>query len=70
MLYASDSGNFVRTFGKYELLRWYVVMNNTPSNKDISNEVCHEFSEDVLDFLALLLEEYLRVEKLNNAPPK
>lgn len=45
-------------------------MNNTPSNKDISNEVCYEFSEDVLDFLALLLEEYLRVEKLNNAPPK
>jgi hypothetical protein len=29
--------------------------------------VTHKFSEDVLEFLSLLLEEYLRVKKLNKA---
>lgn len=37
------------------------MINNIPCN----NNVTHEFNEDVLDFLTLLLEEYLRVEKLS-----
>ena len=39
------------------------MKNSIPSN----NVVTHEFSEDVLEFLSLLVEEYLRVKKLNKA---
>ncbi len=49
----------------YELLGG-VVMNSIPSN----NEITHEFNENLLQLLTLLLEEYLRIEKLNTAPPK
>ena len=50
----------------YELLGG-VVMNYIPCD-NVSNNNIHEFSEDMLDFLSLLLEEYLRVEKIGKAP--
>lgn len=37
--------------------------NNTPSS-------AYEYSEDVLEFLALLMEEYLEHQKLNKSPPE
>ncbi|MBR6098633.1 hypothetical protein IKP85_02690 [bacterium] len=46
------------------------MINNIPDNNDISDKITQEFSEDVLNFLILLVDEYLRLEKLNKAPPE
>lgn len=46
------------------------MLNSLPNNlPEGFKEPLHEFNEDMLEFLALLVEEYLRVEKLNKFPP-
>lgn len=45
-------------------------MKDIPNSEGVPNKVTPEFNEDVLDFLTLLVEEYLRVEKLNKPPPE
>ena len=47
-------------------------MNAIPSGFE-ADKPAYEFSEDILDFLALLIEEDLRLkeqEKLNKSPPE
>lgn len=43
------------------------MTDNNPNNTTSS---AYEYSEDVLEFLALLLEEYLQQQKLNKSPPE
>lgn len=44
------------------------MLNNiTPNNTPLST---HEYSEDVLEFLTLLVEEYLQQQKVNKSPPE
>lgn len=47
-------------------------MNAIPSDFE-ADKPAYEFSEDILEFLALLIEEDLRLkeqEKLNKSPPE
>ena len=47
-------------------------MNAIPSDFE-ANKPAYEYSEDVLEFLALLIEEDLKLkeqEKLNKSPPE
>ena len=50
--------------------RKFLVINNLPDSNSLSNKVTKEFSEDMLEFLTLLVDEYLRIKKLNKAPPE
>ena len=50
--------------------RKFLVINNLPDSNSLSNKVTKEFSEDVLEFLTLLVDAYLQVRKLNKAPPE
>lgn len=48
------------------------MMNAIPSDFE-ADKPAYEFSEDILEFLALLIEEDLRLkeqEKLNKSPPE
>lgn len=48
------------------------MLNEYPHNIDVDNTT-YEFNEDILEFLALLIEEDLRQEKLqklNKSPPE
>lgn len=46
------------------------MIKNLPDSNSLSNKVTKEFSEDVLEFLTLLVDAYLQVGKLNKAPPE
>ncbi len=46
------------------------MINNLPDSNNLSDKVIQEFSEDVLEFLTLLVDAYLQVGKLNKAPPE
>jgi len=43
------------------------MIDNIPNNTPLS---AYEYSEDVLEFLALLIEEYLEHKKFNKSPPE
>lgn len=49
-----------------------IVFSAIPQNIEAQNSA-HEFSEDLLEFLTLLIEEDLRqtkLQKLNKSPPE
>ena len=47
------------------------MFNNIPNNTAFeTSQNTPEFSEDLLEFLALLIEEDLRQKKLNKSPPE
>lgn len=41
------------------------MINNIPDSNNIPDKATCEYSEDMLEFLTLLVEEYLRIERLN-----
>lgn len=43
------------------------MIDNNPNNTLSS---AYEYSEDVLEFLSLLMEEYLKQQRLNKSPPE
>ncbi len=43
------------------------MTDNNPNN---ACPLAYEYNEDVLEFLSLLLEEYLKQQRLNKSPPE
>lgn len=48
----------------------FPMINNLPNSDNLPDKVTPEFSKDVLEFLTLLVDEYLKVETLNKSPPE
>lgn len=72
MLQTSHNSSVTGTFEGNELLGGDLMFNEIPQNIDVDGTV-YELNEDMLEFLALLIEEDLRQEnlqKLNKSPPK